>query len=937
MATGYLALVLHAHLPFVRHPEHREYLEERWLFEAITECYVPLLEVFEGMVRDKVDFQLTFSLSPPLLAMLTDPLLQRRYLHYLDVMIRLGESECRRTAGDAELHALARLYRDKFINTRQAFVEKYNGNLVPAFAALQAAGRLELITTCATHGYLPLMRTREAMRAQIGTAVEYFELLFRRPPAGLWLPECGYTAGVDEILKEFGLNYFFVDTHGLLHADPAPLHGVLAPAACRSGVAVFARDPESSRQVWDRQTGYPGDYHYREFYRDIAYDLDLEYLQPFLPGGDIRVDTGYKYYRITGPGPKKEIYRPEAAVRRVEEHAANFLFNRRQQIAYHAPRMPVPPLVVAPYDAELFGHWWYEGPLWIDRLCRKISDEQDNVRMITPGRYLQRHGQLPVVDLPMSSWGEGGYSLVWLNPENDWVYRHLHRAEGRLVDLADLHTGATGIARRALNQAARELMLAQSSDWAFIIKAGTAVRYAEKRIKEHIYRFNRLADQIEANEIEGEFLASLEQADNIFPGLDFHIYSRHHGKYREERFSDRYRLLILTWEYPPATVGGLSRHVYDLSRALARDDNEVHVLTCSFAGEPDYVCREGVHVHRLAPEQLTAGDFLTWVGQMNRGMIGLAGRVIEQWGRPDLVHAHDWMVGEAGLYLRDRYGLPLVATIHATEYGRNHGIYTDLQRHIHLKEAQLTGEACAVICCSNYMAGEVTALFGLPEGKVRVIPNGVDPEKLAVGRSRALNCTDLEERGPLPTVVFLGRLVPEKGVQVLLQAFPDVLARVPEARLIVAGRGPYRDYLSGLARELGLEERVAFIGFVDDLGRNRLLEKARVAVFPSLYEPFGIVALEAMAARVPVVVADTGGLQDIVEHGVDGFKVPPGNAGMLGHYIAELLANPVLAGEMCRQAWRKVITRYDWHYIAGETGEVYNYAVSLKSERSCAL
>ncbi|OAT81855.1 glycosyl transferase family 1 [Desulfotomaculum copahuensis] len=919
---------MHAHLPFVRHPERPDYLEERWFFEAVTECYLPLIEVFEGLVGDGVDFRLTFSLSPPLLTMFTDPLLQRRYLDYLDTMIRLGESEYQRTAQDAELRSLALFYLGKLKGARRMFAEKYDCNLIQAFSALQALGKLELITCGATHGYLPLMRTKEAMRAQIGTAVDYFTRHFGRPPAGMWLPECGYTSGVDQLLKEFGVHYFFVDTHGLLHADPAPVNGVLAPAACRSGVAVFARDPESSRQVWDRQAGYPGDYDYREFYRDIGYDLELDYLKPFLPSGNIRVDTGFKYYRITGPGPHKEIYRPEAAARRSAEHAANFLFNRRQQVAFHSRHMSLPPVVVAPYDAELFGHWWYEGPQWVDQLCRKIYAEQDTVRMTTPGEYLQKHRELQAVELPMSSWGEGGYSLVWLNPGNDWIYRHLHHAEGRMVDLADLHAGAQGLKRRALNQAARELLLAQSSDWAFIIKVGTVVQYAEKRIREHVYRFNRLADQIEQGNIEEVFLNELEHADNIFPGLDFSIYSRHRqGRYRDYGAGRaHFRILMLSWEYPPGTVGGLARHVYDLSRALIRHGDEVHVITCPVPGEDAYSLQQGVHVHRLAPEQLTAADFLTWVGQMNRGMSALSDRVTEQWGRPDLVHAHDWLVGEAGLQIRDRYGVPLVATIHATEHGRNHGIHTALQRHIHSREAQLTNEAVRVICCSNYMAEEVTGLFGLPDGKVRVIPNGVDPANLLAGRSREPDCADLDTRGGVPTVLFMGRLVPEKGVQVLLESFPAVLSRVPGARLVVAGRGPYQDHLQGRVQELALEGRVSFAGFVDDLGRNRLLEQARVAVFPSLYEPFGIVALEAMAARVPVIVTDTGGLQDIVEHGVDGFKVPPENAGMLGHYTAELLANPLLAQELCQKAWRKIITRYDWYYIATETRDVYREA-----------
>ncbi|MGB9802561.1 1,4-alpha-glucan branching protein domain-containing protein [Desulfofundulus sp.] len=930
MTAGYLALVLHAHLPFVRHPEICECLEERWFFEALTECYIPLVEVLDGLIRDGVSFELTLSLSPPLLAMLADPLLQSRYLKHLEGMIRLGEAECRRTAGDAGLHPLALMYLEKLNEVRRVYTEKYQCDLIGAFKILQRSGKVELITTCATHGYLPLMKTREAMRAQIGVGLAFFAEHFGGPPDGFWLPECGYTPGVEELLKEFGIRYFFIETHGFLYANPVPRYGIFAPVSCTNGVAVFGRDPESSRQVWDRQSGYPGDYFYREFYRDIGYDLDLDYLRPYLPAGSIRVDTGFKYYRITGPGPHKEPYRPELACARVAEHAGHFLFHRQQQVLRHGAEMDRPPLVVAPYDAELFGHWWYEGPQWIDMLSRKISFDQDAIQMITPGRYLSMYPELQVVDLPMSSWGEGGYNRVWLNPSNDWIYRHLHRAEAVMADLADLHQNPAGVEKRALNQAARELLLAQSSDWAFIIRTETAVEYARKRLAGHIGRFNLLVEQLENGSLDEGVLQEIEERDNIFSQLDYRIYSRHR---RDGCLATNsglpVRILMLSWEYPPVTVGGLARHVYDLSRALARLGNEVHVITCPVAGEEAYSLEQGVHVHRLLPEQLGARDFLTWVGQLNEGMITLAREVISVWGMPHLVHAHDWMVGSAGEYLLKRYGFPLVATIHATEHGRNRGIRTDLQRRIHEKEYRLTRDASLVICCSNYMAEEVSRLFDLDMQKVKVIPNGVDPANLLEGRAKEPDCKDLYHRDP--NIVFLGRLVPEKGVQVLLEALVSILERVKGARLLVAGRGPYEEYLKGRVKELGLSMRVEFVGFVDDPGRNRLLELARVAVFPSLYEPFGIVALEAMAARVPVVVADTGGLGEIVEHGVDGYKVPPGRPDLLAHYITRLLTYPELAVEMCQHAWRKIITNYNWEYIAEETQQAYYEAIMLNN------
>lgn len=928
MPEGYLAMVLHAHLPYIRHPEDPGVMEERWLFEAITECYVPLIRVFEKLVKDGVNFRITISLSPPLVAMLNDKLLQERYLRYLVKLIRLAGAEVERNKNSPAFRDLAGMYFERLNDVRRSFEDDYGGNLLLPIQSLQALGVLEVITTCATHGYLPLMLTQEARRAQVQLAVEQYGRLFGRPPAGLWLPECGYVPGVDEILKEFGLRYFFVETHGITNANPPPRYGVHAPVYCRSGVAAFGRDPESSRQVWDRHSGYPGNPYYREFYRDIGFDLDLDYLAPCLPGGNIRCDTGLKYFRITGQGDEKEPYRPDLANVKAAEDAQNFVNNRRIQFKQLAGQMDRKPMVVAPYDAELFGHWWYEGPLWLEHLCRKIDSGQDTVKMSTPAAYLGEYVDNQVVDLAASSWGEGGYNQVWLNPSNDWIYRHMHRAETALVDLADLNPGAEGSVRRALNQAARELVLAQSSDWAFIIKTGTAVQYAIQRISDHISRFNLLTSRIGEGRLDEAELADFEREDNIFPEVDYNIYSRHYRVSRTGRPGGKMdggalRILMLSWEFPPKTVGGLARHVYDLSRALARLGESVHVITCPVEGTESYQLVEGVHVHRVDPSRLTTTDFMKWVEQLNTAMVDLAGELIS--GQSfDLIHAHDWLVEDAAINLHNQFRLPLVATIHATEHGRNRGIHNELQRRIHGLEGRLTSLATSVICCSEYMAKEITGLFKVSRSKTHVIPNGVDPANLGIPRQ--LVPGEREPHSGEKVILFIGRLVPEKGVQVLLEAFSQLLQQFPGVKLLVGGIGPYDRFLKAQAGELGLAERVVFMGFLGETERNQNLKQADVAVFPSLYEPFGIVALEAMAAQVPVIVSDTGGLSEVVAHGIDGYKVPPGRPDLLAYYIREVLVNPGLARDLARQAWKKVLTVYDWQNIALETLDVYREA-----------
>ena len=523
MHKGYLCLVLHSHLPFVRHPEHGDFLEEDWFYEAITETYIPLIEIFEKLLSDNVDFRITMSLTPTLISMLCDPLLQERYLRHINLSIELAHKEVERTRWQPEFHHLASMYLDSFYKARYIF-EKYKRNLVTAFKNVQDAGKLEIVTCAATHGYFPLMEVSpESIRAQIKVAVSHYESVFGRKPRGFWLPECGYQPGHDEFLKEAGIKYFFTDAHGVLHGSPRPKYGVFAPVYCKSGVACFGRDLESSKQVWSSIEGYPGDYCYREFYRDIAFDLDYEYVRPYIHPDGIRINTGIKYYRITG-SDNKQPYIPYLAKEKAAEQAGNFLFNRHRQIEYLYDFLQKKPLIVSPYDAELFGHWWYEGPMWLDFLIRKIHFDQDVVSMITPFEYLIENPRNQVVTPSMSSWGWKGYSEMWLQGPNDWIYRHLHQASKRMTELAKTFSHANGLLKRALNQALRELLLAQSSDWAFIMGTGTHTAYAVKRTKGHLLRFTRLYEDIKSNSIDENWLGDIEYKDNIFPDIDYKVH-----------------------------------------------------------------------------------------------------------------------------------------------------------------------------------------------------------------------------------------------------------------------------------------------------------------------------------------------------------------------------------------------------------------------------
>ncbi|MEM9446025.1 MAG: 1,4-alpha-glucan branching protein domain-containing protein [Verrucomicrobiota bacterium] len=527
MPKGYLSLILHAHLPYVRHPEYDEFLEEDWLYEAITETYIPLINMMDGLVHDGIDFHLTMSMTPPLCSMLLDPLLQERYNRNLVKLLELTEKEIDRTRHhDHHYHEVAWFYHNLVKNCLHVFNDKYGRNLVGAFRKFQEMGKLEIITCGATHGFLPLMTDYpEAVRAQIMVARDHYQECFGCPPRGIWLPECAYTPGIEKFLQEAEIRWFIVDTHGLIHAEPRPQHSIFSPVFTRCGPAAFGRDVESSKQVWSAEEGYPGDSDYRDFYRDIGYDLDFEYIKNYIQPNGMRKFTGLKYHRITGKTEYKEVYRPEWAREKAASHAGNFMFNREKQVEHLHGAMGIEPIIISPYDAELFGHWWFEGPMFLDYLLRKIACDQDTLKTITPSEYLTKFSTHQIATPSASSWGNKGYWDVWLEGSNSWIYPHLHIAAERMTELARQFRDCYGLTERAMKQAARELLLAQSSDWAFIMKTGTMVPYAVKRTKDHLNRFNRLYDQIKTNQIDQDFLGNCEWRNNIFPNINWRYYS----------------------------------------------------------------------------------------------------------------------------------------------------------------------------------------------------------------------------------------------------------------------------------------------------------------------------------------------------------------------------------------------------------------------------
>lgn len=388
------------------------------------------------------------------------------------------------------------------------------------------------------------------------------------------------------------------------------------------------------------------------------------------------------------------------------------------------------------------------------------------------------------------------------------------------------------------------------------------------------------------------------------------------------------KIMMLSWEYPPKSVGGLAQHVYDLTEALARTGEDVHLVTVGTKGAPEFEDVRGVKVYRVNPYEVSSGDFVHWVTQLNLALLERAVSVINDEGAFNIVHGHDWLVAYASRAIKHAYRLPLVTTIHATEYGRNYGLHNDMQRHISQLEWWMIYESWMVICCSRYMKGELQHVFQAPGDKLRIIPNGVNTANFQLKSNLYRREDYASPRQQI--VLYVGRLVREKGVQVLIDAIPHILKYRPDTKFIIAGKGPYENNLKNQAAARGVAHRVYFTGYVNDDLRNALYSYASVSVIPSLYEPFGIVALEAMAAKSPVIVSDVGGLGEIIQHGVDGLKAYPGNSQSLADMVISLLGNPGLADNIRRQAYVKVQREYNWLEIARQTKEVYRLVLNAR-------
>jgi 1,4-alpha-glucan branching enzyme len=522
-----IALVLNAHTPFVRHPELSRSPEERWFFDAVSETYIPLLEVFDRLDKDHIPFKMGIVLSPILCHMLRDEHLLDRYLAHVDRQIKFGREELIRNADAEEYRNLARIFCEDMAAKRNFFTGRCSRDILSIFDYYQKKGRVEILATAATHAFLPFYtKFPEAIQAQLEVAISAYRGIFGRSPQGFWLPELGWSAGLDNYLRLYNFGYTIMETHGAVQGKPFAERGSFYPVKTPAGIFVLPRDYHARRDL-EVPGGFFQDPAYRNYYADAGYELPVDMVRPFLETRGIRTQTGYKYWAFGVGGEDKQLYDPRLALEKVRKHARSFLEARISRLNQAGALVQKQAVSLCAYNADHFGRFWYEGPQFIEALFREGALHQE-VQFMNPAGYLykQNPASFQTVVPEFSSWGVNGYAEMWLDASNDWMYRHSVRALERMIEIADRFPDDTGLKERALNQAAREILLVQSSDWAGMLYRQEHAEYARNQIEGSLRNFTTIYESLGSNYISTEWLTSLERRHNIFPAINYRIFRR---------------------------------------------------------------------------------------------------------------------------------------------------------------------------------------------------------------------------------------------------------------------------------------------------------------------------------------------------------------------------------------------------------------------------
>lgn len=551
-SLGAFTFVLHCHHPFMRRGGRWHHTEE-WVHDAILETYIPLLETLYDLRADGVPFALALGISPILAEQLADPLVLEHFDRYLDEQIEAAQKDIyyfEKDAYNEHLRFLAEWYRDSFLHVKDAFATRFSRDLIGAFRGLQDDGLVEIITSAGTHAYLPLLSRGSSLNAQVKAGIASYQRLFGKTPTAFWLPGYGYRParvtqsgevqpGIEQYLGANGITSFLIDTHTLTGEKPVgvaagnvlgtydtvqrrytiPVTDMFPPhprgytalkpyLAGNAGVAALARNARMGQQVWSSDLGYPRDFDYR--------------------GSHMRSGTsGLQYWRITGEKidpVQRDYYHPDWAAYKIEQHAEHFAHLVGDQLRHHHHNGGSGGLVTASFNANLFGHWWFEGIPWLGKVLRHLSHNPD-VNLTTPTRYLAEHPAAESADLLESSWGMGGEHFLWDNQETHWMWSLIHTVENRMEELADNFANPSGAEALVLAQAAREALLLQSSDWQFLITTEQGRAYAVQRFTQHLDRFERLAESLETGTPDVALANAYHEEDNLFADVDYRWFS----------------------------------------------------------------------------------------------------------------------------------------------------------------------------------------------------------------------------------------------------------------------------------------------------------------------------------------------------------------------------------------------------------------------------
>ena len=553
-ALGAFSFVLHTHMPYARKAGRWPHGEE-WIHEAMAETYIPLLTALYGLQKEQVPFELTLNLTPILLEQWADEDVQSNFITYVDGRILAAEQDEARFLAEenglaekkSHFAKLASGYRDKYRAVRSSFVEDFSKDLVGAFGALQDAGLIEIITCAATHGYLPLLDRDESIQLQLKTGIESYRHHFGLSPKAIWLPECAYRPaflaedgrermGLETFLERNNLLLFFSeaamietalptrsaadDSGGLLGVIRRYIISPISHLVSRkkittylpyyvadSNVTVIGRDRRTSMQVWSAESGYPGDFDYREFHKKDG-------------------NSGLQYWRVTSDDAgldEKEAYDRNMAALKVEQHVDHFVQLVEKEITRFKDQEGTFGIISANYDTELFGHWWFEGVAWLEAVIRRLA-VSEVVALTTATKYVEEYPPETAIELPAGSWGAGGDHSVWDNEDTRWMWPIIHECEARMLRAVENQHEPSPLETETLNQAARELLLLQASDWPFLVTTGQAREYAIDRFKQHVERFERLLENLGNTAVKRDLLDETWEADKVFPGIDFRWY-----------------------------------------------------------------------------------------------------------------------------------------------------------------------------------------------------------------------------------------------------------------------------------------------------------------------------------------------------------------------------------------------------------------------------